>query len=160
METVNVSELLVSRGWRWLPLLMGMGATFLAVPIVRRIASAYDLYDRPDAGLKPHEKPVPYLGGVAIWFGWLVHLLVSMARSWSFHAGQSVTDPIQVSRAVPGPVLWQLTWIAVGGSILMLVGLVDDIRHLPPKVRLVLQAAVAGLLLYAGIGRGVWQALV
>jgi UDP-GlcNAc:undecaprenyl-phosphate GlcNAc-1-phosphate transferase len=122
-----------------LPYLAAMGVTLLAIPLLRLVAIRCDLYDRPDSGLKPHERPVPYLGGAGIWLGWLAVLLLAMA-----------------GREAPGR---QVAWIAAGGSVLMLVGLIDDIRHLPPVTRLAAQAAVGGLLLYAGIGRGVWAAL-
>jgi len=141
------------RGWASVMLLdnvwlfgLALVVTLVTIPILRRIAVARDLYDRPDAGLKPHHRPIPYLGGVGIWLGWLVVLLAGMVV---MREGISAT----ASR-------WQLGWVAVGGSVLMLTGLVDDIRHLPPKLRLFVQLAVAGLLLYAGIGRGVWQGLM
>ncbi|MCG8407953.1 MAG: undecaprenyl/decaprenyl-phosphate alpha-N-acetylglucosaminyl 1-phosphate transferase [Phycisphaerales bacterium] len=42
----------------------------------------------------------------------------------------------------------------------MLTGLLDDIRHLSPVLRLFIQVAVAGCLLFAGVGRAVATALL
>jgi UDP-GlcNAc:undecaprenyl-phosphate GlcNAc-1-phosphate transferase len=131
------------------PFGLALLVTLIAVPILRRVAAAYDLYDRPDAGLKPHHRPIPYLGGVALWAGWLAVLLAAMAIGWPGRGGPDA-----------GAVRWEMAGLAVGGSVLMLVGLIDDIRHLPPIFRLLVQVAVAGLLLYAGIGRGVCPALL
>jgi len=107
--------------------------TLIAVPLVRRIAVRYRFYDRPDAGLKPHERPIPYLGGLGMFAGWLA----ALASACSL-AGEHKT---------------RLLCIALGGSVLMLTGLIDDLRHVRPKVRLLIQAAVAILLVYAGVGR-------
>lgn len=114
--------------------LVALVTTAVALPIVNKAAISLELYDRPDSGLKPHEKPVPYLGGVAIYLGWLGAL-------------------VYVAYMVPGA-RTHLIWIASGGTILMLVGLIDDIRHIRPSIRLLLQAGVAAMLMGGGIGRG------
>ncbi len=112
----------------------------LALPLVRRVAVRWELYDRPDDGLKPHAKPIPYLGGLGIWMGWLVALLYSMTQARGQH--------------------WLLAWVILGGAVLTLVGLIDDLRHLPPGLRLATQAAVAVLLIAGGPGRGICDALL
>jgi UDP-GlcNAc:undecaprenyl-phosphate GlcNAc-1-phosphate transferase len=122
------------------PFAAALVATIVACPFVRRVAIRLDLFDRPDLGLKPHQKPIPYMGGVAMYLGWMAALVAAM-------------------------VLWRadrekIAWIAGGGTLLMLVGLLDDIRHLSPKIRLVAQAVAAGLLMYGGIGRECGRALV
>lgn len=115
--------------------------TVLAAPGVRRVSIALDLFDRPDAGLKPHEKPVPFLGGVAMYLGWLAALVVAVWRG----AGQFQ---------------FEFGLLALGGTALMVTGLVDDIRHLRPTLRLLLQCAVAAVLLSAGIGQQVARELL
>jgi len=124
--------------WGWL-LLAALIATLAAGPVVRRIAVAYSLYDRPDAGLKSHEKPIPFLGGLALYVGWLAVILLGLI----FH-------PVLKSESI---------WIALGGSVLLLTGLVDDIRHLRPLSRLSIQTLVAIALLLAGVGQGVAASL-
>jgi UDP-GlcNAc:undecaprenyl-phosphate/decaprenyl-phosphate GlcNAc-1-phosphate transferase len=122
------------------PLVVGLAVTIIAVPIVRRVAVSIELYDRPDSGLKPHGRPIPYLGGVAMYVGWLAALHCAMLL-------------------VPGcrPAM---PWIAVAGTVLMLTGLTDDIKRLRPGVRLLIQAGAAGFLLYGGIGRNVAVSLL
>jgi UDP-GlcNAc:undecaprenyl-phosphate/decaprenyl-phosphate GlcNAc-1-phosphate transferase len=139
MDDGAITEALAMFRRFMVPYLVAMAVTLMATPILRLVAVRCDLYDRPDSGLKPHERPIPYLGGAGIWLGWLAVLLLAMR-----------TD---------GPNRWLLTWIALGGGVVMLIGLVDDIRQLPPVLRLLIQAAVGGLLLYVGFGRGVWAAL-
>lgn len=122
------------------PFAAALAVTVVACPIVRSVAVRLDLFDRPDSGLKPHQKPIPYMGGVAMYLGWLAALVTAI-----------------VLLRADGQKIW---WIALGGTLLMLVGLIDDIRHLSPKFRLVVQAIAAGLLMYGGIGRECGRALL
>jgi len=110
----------------------GLGATLVTGPLVRALAIKLDFFDRPDAGLKPHEKPIPYLGGLAIYCGWLAGLLTAVG-----------TDVFAFDVALP---------LLLAGTILMLVGLVDDIRHLPPKLRLLVQGGAALPLALTQVG--------
>lgn len=109
-----------------------LGATLVTGPLVRGLAIKLDFFDRPDAGLKPHEKPIPYLGGLAIYCGWLAGLLTAVA-----------TNVFPINVVLP---------LLMAGTILMLVGLVDDIRHLPPKLRLLVQAGAALPLALTQVG--------
>lgn len=121
-----------------MPLATAFGVTLVATPLVRRIAVSANLYDRPDGGLKPHQRPIPYLGGTAMFLGWLSAIL------WAMRSGAIQAASI---------------WVLVGGAVLMLTGLIDDIRHLPPRLRLFIQAAAAGFLLYAGVGKSAFDVL-
>ena len=123
-----------------LPFAVALIVTLVATPIVRRVAIKLDLYDRPDSGLKPHERPIPYLGGIAIYVGWLAALAWMLPVASGRHA--------------------HLGWVALCGTILMLTGLIDDIRHLPPRTRLFVQVLVAFLLVYGGVGATVVPSLL
>ncbi len=111
---------------------VSLGVTMLVMPIVRTIAIAGEIYDLPDAGLKPHEKPVPYLGGVGMYLGW------AGAMAWSAAA-------FPASRGL-------LLTILLGGTMMMLTGLIDDLRDIRPRTKLVLQLAVAAVLIVGGVG--------
>ncbi|NBU93849.1 MAG: hypothetical protein EBS18_04805, partial [Actinobacteria bacterium] len=41
----------------------------LLTPLMRKIALATDVVDKPNTAHKSHKQPVPYLGGVAIIIG-------------------------------------------------------------------------------------------
>lgn len=101
-------------------------------PLVRRLAIRLNLFDRPDAGLKPHAKPIPYLGGVAIYCGWLAGILMAIGVG-----ALSAKTAMAISASM---------------TILMLLGLIDDIRHLPPKLRLLVQLVSPVVIVIAGIG--------
>jgi UDP-GlcNAc:undecaprenyl-phosphate GlcNAc-1-phosphate transferase len=46
--------------------LIALVTVLVMTPVCRRIALARHVVDRPDDWLKPHKRPIPYLGGVAI----------------------------------------------------------------------------------------------
>lgn len=92
--------------------------------------------DQPDAR-SLHVVPVPRLGGVGLWGGVAVGLLVC----W-----KDVAD------------LLSLGWV-VAALLLWLVGLVDDLRPLPPLMRLLVQFAAAVLFVFFSgemLARGAW----
>jgi UDP-GlcNAc:undecaprenyl-phosphate GlcNAc-1-phosphate transferase len=113
---------------------ISLGVSLIATPVCRRIALARRIVDRPDDFLKPHEKPIPYLGGVAVFAGWLAGILVAMLLA-----------DIQVRTVT-------MAAIAAAGLAIMLIGLFDDLRVMPPVVKLLCNIAVAAWLLYFGIG--------
>jgi UDP-GlcNAc:undecaprenyl-phosphate GlcNAc-1-phosphate transferase len=78
--------------------------------------------DRPGE-LKPHASPTPYLGGIALGVGIAAGLLVQ-------------------PRSLP----WQVALALVG---VWTMGLIDDVRTVPPTLRLLGQAGL-GLLVAAG----------
>jgi UDP-GlcNAc:undecaprenyl-phosphate GlcNAc-1-phosphate transferase len=102
--------------------LVAFGVTVIATPLAMRLARRLGVMDYPDEFLKPHGRPTPYLGGAAICLAWLVALLLAL--------------PL-------GTVKWQLLLpVMLGGVAISIMGLVDDVRGIPPKLRLLLGAAI------------------
>ena len=58
-------------------LIVAFLVTLLVTPLVRRLAVSADIVDRPLEARKIHTRAVPYLGGVAVFCGLLVGLLLS-----------------------------------------------------------------------------------
>ena len=99
----------------------------LLTPVMRRIAIATDVVDRPNSTHKSHKKPVPYLGGVAIIIGVIV---VSYSSSL---ISNFTSDTFWLATSVLGPAL------ALG-----IIGLWDDLKNLSPLPRFIAQS-VAGV---------------
>ena len=99
----------------------------ILTPVVRKIAIATDVVDRPNSPHKSHKKPVPYLGGVAIIIG-----VITISYSASFFS-EFTSITYLLATSVLGPAL-----------LLGLIGLWDDIRNLPPLPRFIAQT-VAGV---------------
>jgi UDP-GlcNAc:undecaprenyl-phosphate GlcNAc-1-phosphate transferase len=109
-------------------------ATVFLTPLAIRLAHRYGVLDIPDQQLKPHARPIPYLGGTAICAAWASALLAALASG-------IVTD-------------WQtLLPLLLGGVGMSILGLIDDARGLRPKVRLLVGAViVAATILATGAG--------
>ena len=91
-------------------------------PVMRKIAIATDVVDRPNSSHKSHKKAVPYLGGVAIIIG-----IITVSYSASIFS-QFTSSTFWLATSVLGPAL-----------LLGLIGLWDDIRNLPPLPRFIAQ---------------------
>jgi len=96
-------------------------------PILRQAAIRFGIVDRPDGKLKTHRSPVPYLGGIAIYLSFLLSL--------AFTA--------EFQREVLG--------ILLAGSIVVLLGLIDDLGVLSPSVKLAGQVVAVLTLMKAGV---------
>jgi UDP-GlcNAc:undecaprenyl-phosphate/decaprenyl-phosphate GlcNAc-1-phosphate transferase len=102
--------------------------TAAVTPVVRRYALAHGIVDHPAEERKIHQHAVAYLGGLAIFAGFLV----------------AVAALLPVSR--------QLVALVAGCAILVVVGVVDDIRSMSPWAKLGFQFLAAGVALAGGIG--------
>jgi UDP-GlcNAc:undecaprenyl-phosphate GlcNAc-1-phosphate transferase len=96
-------------------------------PLMRRIAIAKDVIDRPNTSHKSHKQPVPYLGGVAIIIG-----VIAISYSTSLVSNFTI-NAFWLATSVLGPAL-----------LLGLIGLWDDLRNLLPLPRFIAQS-IAGI---------------
>ena len=96
-------------------------------PIVRKAAIKYDIVDHPDDKLKKHQNPVAYLGGLSIYLSFLF----TLALTFDF------------SREVLG--------LLLSGTIIVMLGVVDYLRPLSPRLKLVGQAIAIFALMKSGI---------
>ena len=99
----------------------------LLTPLMRKVAIATDVVDRPNSNHKSHKEPVPYLGGVAIIIG-----VITISYSASL-ISNFTSSTFWLATSVLGPALR-----------LGIIGLWDDIRNLPPLPRFIAQS-VAGI---------------
>jgi UDP-GlcNAc:undecaprenyl-phosphate/decaprenyl-phosphate GlcNAc-1-phosphate transferase len=114
--------------------LLAWVVTWRLIPTVRKFALRVGWADQPNAR-RLNREPLPNAGGLAIYAGVIAAIvLASLLRPIEF---QNV--PVQV-----------LT-ILLGGSILVLVGFIDDQFGLPSSVRLLVQILTALLLVANGI---------
>ena len=111
--------------------LLYLGATFLLsvglglylTPIIRRGALRFGVLDEPDDSLKKHAQPVPYLGGVAVYLAFLIALGV-------------------IFEFLP-----TLLGLLLGGTMVAMLGLFDDLRVLPPRLKILGQLLAVFVLL-------------
>ncbi|HEX4824911.1 MAG TPA: MraY family glycosyltransferase [Candidatus Polarisedimenticolaceae bacterium] len=96
-------------------------------PRVREAAIRFGIVDRPDGQLKTQKTPVAYLGGLAIYLAFLLALALTV------------------------PFSQETLGILLAGSIVVLIGLVDDLGGLRPWTKLAGQAVAVIVLVKAGI---------
>ena len=114
--------------------------SFLFTPIMRVVANYYGIIDEPDRVRKMHNVPVAYLGGMAVFLGWLTGLAISQFRRLPIHEpGMPLHVTINFS-------------IVAGACVIIVLGLWDDILGIRPWVKIGGQALAALLLIGEGIG--------
>ncbi|MFQ5953148.1 MAG: glycosyltransferase family 4 protein, partial [Candidatus Omnitrophota bacterium] len=96
--------------------------TWLAI----KIATKLNILDYP-AERKIHSKPIPLLGGVVIYLAYATALLIN------FHFS------------------WELKGVVIASTIIMLTGLVDDVRGLSAASRLIMQVLCALIIVSFGV---------
>jgi UDP-GlcNAc:undecaprenyl-phosphate GlcNAc-1-phosphate transferase len=102
-----------------------MGSLLLTVP-VRRLALHFGMVDLPGPR-KVHLSPIPLLGGIAIYFGFVLAILFTL-------------------RGAPHT---QIAGILAGATLLAAVGLLDDGKLLHHQVKLFVGMPIAAIILIA-----------
>ena len=100
--------------------------TFATTPLVRRFAFKIGAIDIPKDNRRMHKKPTPRIGGLAIIFGFTVATLCFA----------------QPSR--------QLYGTLAGAVIIAVMGVIDDCKNLPAKLKFVIQIIAALVVVFAG----------
>lgn len=104
---------------------LGVGLYF--TPVIRKGAIRYGVVDNPDGKLKQHAQPVAYLGGVAIYLSFLF----AVALTYEFTS--------------------EVLGLMLAASIVVMLGLFDDLKVLSPGVKLIGQIIAALVLVKADI---------
>jgi len=110
----------------WQANLIALVSAFLAIKVLRPIAIYFNLVDIP-AGRKQHVGHIPLIGGLSIYVGVLVAILTVY------------------------PIHDKLFYLLVSSSLILVVGLVDDLKQLGVWVRVLIQA-IACLIMIKGAG--------
>jgi UDP-GlcNAc:undecaprenyl-phosphate GlcNAc-1-phosphate transferase len=113
----------------WPVLALSLGAALILTPIMRKLAIANGIVDLPDARRKAHAKPVAYLGGLAIFLGWLVGVSVFIGMLFS-------GDEDNVFSSLLGENLSAVAFIALGATAIVLTGLFDDVYGIQARVKI------------------------
>jgi UDP-GlcNAc:undecaprenyl-phosphate/decaprenyl-phosphate GlcNAc-1-phosphate transferase len=101
--------------------------TFYIIPLLHTIALRLQVVDVPDGIIKCHSKTTPYLGGIAVYTGFISALALVL------------------------PVNSQLTLFFIGLTLLVLIGLIDDLVVMKPHQKFFGQFLAALCFLKAGL---------
>ena len=113
---------------------------FVFTPIMRTVAVYYGIIDEPDGLRKIHTKPVAYLGGVAVFLGWIAGLAFSQLLQ-THASGQTSQSHLYVNFS-----------IVVAASVIVMLGLWDDLTGVNPWAKIGGQVFGASFLLLFDIG--------
>ena len=117
-------ELLLSVG---AALLCAFAVSFLMCPLVKSFAYRIGAIDVPKDNRRMHKKPVPRLGGLAIFLGFMVSMLLF----------------VRIDH--------QLKGILLGASIIVVLGVVDDMSPLRASFKFCVQIVAALVAVFHGV---------
>lgn len=110
-----------------LPFLIAVIISFITTPLVRRLAFKIGAIDIPKDSRRVHKEPMPLIGGLAIFFAVILVTLIFL------------------------PLTKEIISIIIGAIIIVVGGIIDDIKELRPKDKFVFQI-IAGLVIIIGGG--------
>jgi len=116
---------------------LGFLTTYFFVPPVMVIARKLGAIDKPDGERKIHKRPIPRLGGVAIYIGILTGIL-SGAGYLFFKKQAILLNP------------HNLIGIMIGSTFITLLGIADDFFSLKPSEKYLGQIAGAFIAIFFG----------
>ncbi len=113
---------------------ISIGVVLIITPAVIFLANKTGAVDKPDAR-KVHKEPIPRIGGVGIFLAFILSM-ITIAICVNFGREN----------------LHEVRGLLISGALMFIVGLVDDYKNLPAKVKLCGQIVAAAVLV---VGYGV-----
>ncbi|MCY6369825.1 MraY family glycosyltransferase [Clostridium ganghwense] len=102
--------------------------SFILTPFIKKFAVRVNAIDVPKDTRKIHKKPIPLLGGMAIYVSFLITMLLKDGKLAKSEIG-----------------------ILIGATIIVIGGLIDDLRDIRPWQKLLFQVSAAVTLILFGI---------
>ena len=115
----------------WIKLLVALAVAFIisfaATPIVKSFAVQVGAIDVPDNDRHLHKKPIPRMGGLAIFFGFLLSVLLFA----------------EINAQIRG--------ILLGSILIVIVGAIDDVLNLNAWLKFAVQIIAAVIAVLSGV---------
>lgn len=121
---------------------ISFAVTFLCVPLAKRIAFKFNAIDYPSAR-RVNKTPMPRMGGIAMFAGVMAALIFELL-------GEHFFDWHELYRSAR---FLQVNYVGVlaGLSVVCLVGAVDDVKSLKPRMKLFGQIVGACIIVASGV---------
>lgn len=110
-----------------LALVVALVVSFLSTPIVKSFACKLGAIDVPKDARRMHKVPIPRMGGLAIFLGFIISMLLFC------------------------PLDDQIKGILLGAVIIVVMGIIDDITPLRASLKFVVQILAALIPIYYGV---------
>ena len=101
--------------------IIAVAAVYVITPYVKDLATRVGALDAPNAR-KVHTKPIPRMGGLAIYAGFVLAVLASMRLNY------------------------EVVGLLAGGTLILIIGIIDDLKQLSARKKLLGQIAAAIVL--------------
>ena len=125
---------------------LALTTTLVVTPLVRGLALRLGRISVAQSD-RWHERPTPNVGGVAIFMGFSLALVVGALFDW----GNLPSPDVSTRAVIP---LTRRDGLLLAAVLVFFLGLVDDFAPLRPSTKLVGELVAAAVLLMSGIG--VW----
>ena len=106
---------------------IGITVSWATAPLSIRIAYKYDIIDKPRDDRRVHNRPIPRFGGLSIFLGSMAAMIIPATMNSSIRIAM------------------------LGGFLMYLVGVADDIYDLKPMIKFSAQVLTASLMFALGI---------
>lgn len=114
-------------GDTFIPFIISAIISLFMTPIVKKLAIKVGAVDIPKDERRVHKKPMPLMGGLAIYISIIVTSLIFL------------------------PIDRTLISIIIGGTIIVISGIIDDIKDLSPRMKLIFQIVAAVVLILGDV---------
>ncbi|MDB5028308.1 MAG: tagO [Candidatus Eremiobacteraeota bacterium] len=117
--------------------LIGCATALFTTPYVRRLALNVGMLDSTGER-RMHDQPKPRIGGIAVYLGFAFALFSALGyliKTEQFGALSNLHD---------------LVGLIFGGTLILMVGIWDDVMAMSPRAKLVAQVVVAGVSMLYG----------
>lgn len=108
--------------------ILAAAIAFISTPFIKKLAYFLKVVDIPKDNRRVHKRPIPKLGGLAIYFAFVIVVILKK-----------------------GPVNGTELGIILGATIIVIGGLLDDKYNIRPRKKLMFQTAAALVLIYSGV---------
>lgn len=102
--------------------------SLVATPLIKKLAFKVNAVDIPKDNRRVHKKPIPLLGGVAIYLGFIITVILKK-----------------------GPLSASEFGIISGATVILMGGILDDIKELKPWQKIIFQLIATLCLLLKGV---------
>jgi UDP-GlcNAc:undecaprenyl-phosphate GlcNAc-1-phosphate transferase len=124
--------------------LIAFVTALFTTPYVRRLALNVGMLDATGER-RMHDQPKPRIGGIAVYLGFALALF--SALGYLISTGQLV-HPNHLYEGLGN--LHDVIGLIFGGTLILMVGIWDDVMNMAPRAKLLAQALVAGISMLYG----------
>ncbi len=107
--------------------------SYVLTPYAKRLACKLGAIDIPKDSRRVHKKPTPSLGGIAIYISFVITTVIFAV----FNKGMNFNS--------------EFKGILIGATLILITGIIDDIKQIPAVYKLAIQVLAALIAVYGGV---------